>query len=235
MAALVSAGRHGIRRHRALRPSHPARRDLRRPVARRTRADAPRGSEDPARARGVRRPGRGASSCTPTRPPTPRRWPPAGRRPSRAGPGRRRRRGGAACPRPRRATRRRRPPRRPPRARPGARARRRPGRDRPADRDHRARRRCGSDRGGGDRARRHALLRRPPRRRSDDPAPRPGAAPGGLAGTRTARGRAPGPELHLGVGTARGHGDDRRAAGPGRPGRATRCRPRRWPRSRWKR
>ena len=104
------------------------------------------------------------------------------------------------------------------RARPGARPRRRTGGDRPAVGDRRARRGRGRDRRGGDRAQRHALLRRPRRRRSGDPAPRPGAAPGRGAGTRAARGRAARPQLHLGVGPARGRRDDRRPARSGRPG-----------------
>ena len=61
MAALVSAGVVESGGHRALHPPHPARRDLRRLVTRRTRADAPRRSDDPARARRVGRPGRSAS------------------------------------------------------------------------------------------------------------------------------------------------------------------------------
>ena len=50
----------------------------------------------------------------------------------------------------------------------------RAGGDRAAVGDRRARRGRGRDRRGGDRAQRHALLRRPRRRRSGDPAPRPG-------------------------------------------------------------
>ena len=42
--------------------------------------------------------------------------------------------------------------------------------------------------------------------------------PAGGAGTRAARGRAARPQLHLGVGAARGGRRDRRAARPGRPG-----------------
>ena len=93
----------------------------------------------------------------------------------------------------------------------------------------------GRDRRGGNRAQRHALLRRPRRGRSGDPAPRPRAASGRRAGTRAARGRAAGPQLHLGVGPARGRRDDRRPARPGRPGTRTCCRPPRSPRSPWKR
>ena len=97
-------------------------------------------------------------------------------------------------------------------------ARRRAGRDRTAVGDRRARRGRGRDRRGGDRAQRHALLRRPRRGGSGDPASRPGASCSRGAGTRAARGRAARRQLHLGVGPARGRGDDRRPARSGWPG-----------------
>ena len=66
--------RRGIRRHGPLHPPDPAHGDLRRPVARRARAAAPRGGDDPARARSARPARSRRRSCTPSRPATRRRW-----------------------------------------------------------------------------------------------------------------------------------------------------------------
>ena len=105
MAALVSAGVVESGGTVRLHPPHPARGDLRRPVACRTGATAPRGGGDPARARSARPPGRGAGHAHRAGRRPRGGGTAAGRRPRRAGPGRRSRRGRAALPCPRRASR----------------------------------------------------------------------------------------------------------------------------------
>ncbi len=219
MAALVSAGVVESGGDGPLHPSDLALGDLRRPVARRTRAAAPRRGEDPARARSVRRRRSRRTSCTPSRPPTPRRWrccetPPATRW--------------------RWATQPAQPPCSPvpstslplttsaPRCCSSS-ARRTPA---PAHRRRSPRCRRSSSSGedataiaaaaielsgmlffAGRAAEGAAILRRAQER-----------LPAADAGTRAARGRAARPQLHLGVGAARGRGDDRRPARPRRPG-----------------